>query len=45
MSELTESTEYPPLDKNSELKHLLLDSFRCWWVYIQVLIINPDDIS
>ena len=28
MSELTEPTKYPPLDKNSELEHFLMDSFE-----------------
>ena len=31
MSELTESTEYPPLDKNSELEHFSMDSFESGW--------------
>ena len=31
MSELTESTEYPPLDKNSELEHFFMDSFESGW--------------
>ena len=31
MSELTESTEYPPLDKNSELEHFSMDSFKSGW--------------
>ena len=31
MSELTESTEYPPLDKNSGLEHFSMDSFKSGW--------------
>ena len=34
MSELTESTGYPPLDKKSELDHLLLDSFESGWALL-----------
>ena len=30
MSELTESTEYPPLDKNSELEHFFYGFFKEW---------------